>query len=277
MNGRTLMLLVMAIAIVAMMVIMVKNHDAPTTVSGPKILVASSQIAAGSFIHADKDLRWAEWPQSSITASYINPQTNHIEDFNGAVARHDIAPGEPITSSAVVRASEGGFMSAVLTPGKRAVSIAVNSISGNAGFVFPGDHVDLILTHRIPSGVLASETFMHDVRVLAVDQMLNNPENKAVIAKTITLEVSPKQAEMINVAISIGAISVSLRSLAQNQEKDGKPADDTVVGPDGKPSENYSTNLDVSHIMDEKSGEPAKVNVIHGNTSEQLNFQENRK
>ncbi|HEU5046753.1 MAG TPA: Flp pilus assembly protein CpaB [Rickettsiales bacterium] len=274
MNGRTLLLLVMAVAIAAVMVIMVNNRNAPTqTVSGPKILVAAQTIAAGSFIRADKDLQWAEWPQASVSPSYLTPQANRIEDFNGAVARHDIAAGEPITATAVVRVNEGGFMSAVLTPGMRAVSIAVNSISANAGFVFPGDHVDLILTHKIPDGVLASETFLKDLRVLAVDQMLNNPDNKAVIPKTLTLEVTPKQAEMINVAISIGTISVSLRSLATQKAPTAAGAPDAPHDAPG----NYSTNLDVSRLLDEKGSITTKVNVYHGSTNEQMNFQENSK
>lgn len=272
-------MLVLAIAVAALMVIMVKNRTAPVqAVSGPKILVASSSIPAGSFIRADKNLSWVEWPQSSISPAFIAEEAHKIEEFNGSVTRRDIVAGEPITSSSVARPSDGGFMSAVLTPGKRAVSIAVNSTSGNAGFVFPGDKVDLILTHKIPDGVLASETFLENLRVLAVDQMLNNPENKAVIAKTITLEVSPKEAEMINVAISIGTISVSLRSLAQDNDK--SKTDNSAAAGDIPPSGqtgNYSTNHDVSKLMDDRGSYTAKVSVYHGNTTEQLKFQEGSK
>lgn len=112
------------------------------------------------------------------------------------VARRAIQKGEPILKTVLVKSNEGGFMSAVLEPGKRAVSIAVDSTSGNAGFIFPGDKVDLILTHSVTNQSVqtrASETFVEDVRVLAVDQMLDNPENKAVLAKTVTLEVTPNR------------------------------------------------------------------------------------
>jgi len=216
---------------------------------------------------------------SNSSPEFITQENHKIEDYNGGVARRDIIAGEPVSSASIVTANEGGFMSAVLTPGKRAISIAVNSTSGNAGFIFPGDKVDLILTHKLAEGTLASETFVEDVRVLAIDQMLNNPDNKAVIAKTITLEVSPKQAEMINVAISIGSISVSLRSLAQGTN-DTKPkmdntseTDKTAV-PDS--TNNYSTNNDVSKLMGDKSS-GSKVSVYHGSANEQLDFHEGKK
>lgn len=306
MNGRTLILLVVAIVVAVVTVIIVKNHTGGS--DGPKILVATSDISAGSFIHADKDITWVDWPQASVSSSDITPDTHHIEEFNGAVARYPIAAGSPITTTTVVRATEGGFMSAVLSPGMRAVSIAVSATTGNAGFVFPGDKVDLLLTHRIigkdtNDTTLASETFIENVRVLAIDQMLDNPENKAMVAKTITLEVSPKQAEMINVATSLGSISVSLRSLAINKlatdtnvATPGKSGDKTPATatptaatpavtqpvqatpvPEVQQSENsnYSTDNDVSKLMGDKGAVHAKVSVYHGNTAEQLDFHGN--
>jgi pilus assembly protein CpaB len=240
-------------------------------------------------------------PQSGLSPSYITSDAHQIEEFNGAVARRSIAAGELITSADIMRSNEGGFMSAVLTPGMRAVSISVNLTSGNAGFVFPGDKVDLLLTHKIPSTIpndteLASETFIQNVRVLAIDQMLDNPENKAVVAKTITLEVTPKQAEMINVATNLGSISISLRSLATDSKgapvASDKPATGATVtpaaaatpipvtgatapaqqdhiSPGGIP---YSTDSDVSKLMGDKNSVRAKVSVYHGSTNEQVDF-----
>lgn len=282
MNGRTLILVVMAIAIAILMILMIKNRSSSTS-EGSKVLVATSPIPAGTFLRADKNMSWVDWPKKNLSPSFITTDAHKIEEFNGGVARRDIVAEEPLTAASIVKPNEGGFMSAVLTPGKRAISIAVNSTSGNAGFIFPGDKVDLILTHKMPDNVLASETFIEDLRVLAIDQMLNNPDNKAVIAKTITLEVTPKQAEMINVAISIGTISASLRSLAQSAP-DNKPANDNKSGNaasgqgDGTDAAepNFSTSLDVSKVMDRRSGSysGSKVSVYHGSaTAEQLNFQ----
>lgn len=184
-----------------------------------RVLIAQDTIPAGSFVRADSQLSWGDWPADQAKSPPYIAETGGItaDSFNGAVARRTIFAGEPITQSSVVKPGEGGFMSAVLGAGKRAVSIPVNATTGNAGFIFPGDSVDLILTHAIKRDDeegFASETFVQDVRVLAVDQMLDNPENKAVLAKTITLEVMPQQAEAINVALEMGKISLSLRSLA---------------------------------------------------------------
>lgn len=286
MNGRTIVLFVVAIMIAVAAIIIVKNRTG--SAAGVKVLVATGNIDMGTFVRADKQLGWVEW-QGEIAASFITSETYRIEDFNGAVARRPILAGEPVTAISVVRVSEGGFMSAVLAPGKRAVSIAVSPTSGNAGFVFPGDRIDLILTHRIPvqdgnRDVLASETFIRDARILAVDQMLSNPENVAVVAKTLTLEVTPKQAEMVNVAINLGSISVSLRSLAAKTDPAAADAEEQhaegalssvqqhpAPANDNQPSD-FSTNTDVSKLMGEKSAVRTKVNVIRGSTAEAIDF-----
>ena len=293
MNGRTLILLVIAIVVAVITVVVVRNHSG-TASNSPKILVATSDISAGAFIHADKDIGWVDWP-SNMSPAYLTQESHQIEEFNGAVARYPISAGVPITASAVVRPKEGGFMAAVLTPGLRAVSIPVSATTGNAGFVFPGDRVDLLLTHKIAGkeqgdSVLASETFIEDVRVLAIDQMLDNPENKAMVAKTITLEVSPKQAEMTNVAQSLGSISVSLRSLAADRMKSSaketaSPAAPVPGGPVSAAQSNnasatdstFSTDNDVSKLMGNKNSVRSKVNVFHGNTSEQIDFHQGNK
>lgn len=292
MSGRTLVLFLVSIMIAVAAVIVVKNRTSGN--QSVKVLVATSNIDMGSFVRADKQLGWVDW-QGDISPAFVTSEAYRIEDFNGAVARRPILVGEPVTAISVVRVNEGGFMSAVLAPGKRAVSIAVSPTSGNAGFVFPGDRVDLIVTHRIPvkdgnRDVLASETFIRDARILAVDQMLSNPENVAVVAKTLTIEVTPKQAEMVNVATNLGAISVSLRSLAAKDQQDPaqkeagaqehteqvseKPESSTTGSETVEtiPPSDFSTNTDVSKLMGEKSAVRTKVNVIRGSTAEAIDF-----
>lgn len=205
MPARSLAILILGIVIALGTAYSLKSRmSAPSAqVASTQILIASADIPAGSFVRADAQLALADWPEDNITASMLTSEAVQPGDFEGAVARRNISKGEPITGNTLVKSNEGGFMSAVLEPGKRAVSIAVDSTTGNAGFIFPGDHVDLILTHQVDvNGTVerASETFIEDARVLAVDQMLDNPENAPVLAKTVTLEVTPRQAEEINVA-----------------------------------------------------------------------------
>jgi pilus assembly protein CpaB len=247
-----------------------------------KVLVAAADIPAGSFVRADYHLSFADWPQGNITESMLTSQQVKQSDFEGAVARRPITKGEPITKNTLVKPGEGGFMSSVLDAGKRAVSIAVDSTTGNAGFIFPGDHVDLILTHSVDTSqqaVRASETFIEDVRVLAVDQSLTNTDNKAVLAKTVTLEVTPKQAEEINVAKDLGKISLSLRSLATAPsvtENTGDVSFDDVL----RNSENIPQNegisvtrdTDVSKIITQGGGANTRVRIIRGKEQEEIEF-----
>jgi len=264
-------------------------------------IVASTDIVAGQFVRSDSQLALADWPKESITDAMLTNANSKAEDFNGAVARRAFAKGEPILKNQLVRSTEGGFMAAVLDGGKRAVSIAVDSTSGNAGFIFPGDRVDLILTHAIARQTIqsrASETFIEDVRVLAVDQRLDNPENKAVLAKTVTLEVKTKQAEEINLAKDHGKISLSLRSLATSKKlpepiksesanpitanepeslddilraKGGAtPVVETMTIPDG-PSPNVTRDTEVSKLISPENAAGSQVTVIRG--SERTNVQ----
>ena len=251
-----------------------------------QVLVAASSIGAGQFVRSATHLTFANWPEENITEQMLTNQQVKLSDFDGAVARRDVAKGEPIQKAMLVKPNEGGFMAAVLDPGKRAVSLAVDSTSGNAGFIFPGDFVDLILTHSVQNGrspVRASETFIENVRVLAVDQMLTNPENKAVLAKTVTLEVSPKQAEEINVAKDLGKISLSLRSLANNHPDTApiETLDDVLnAASEGKlgtppalqPTANVTRDTEVSHIITSNGGANMRVRILRGNQHEDVEF-----
>lgn len=256
-----------------------------------KILIAKETITAGSFVQANSALAWGDWPAETVQPSYVTEETGDMQGFDGAVARRTIFAGEPVTLGAIAKPGEGGFMSAVLQPGHRAVSLPVNATTGNAGFIFPGDHVDLILTHTIQSmndQSFASETFAENVRVLAVDQLIDNPENKALLAKTVTLEVTPRQAEAINVALEMGKISLALRSLAADEQPaaagaaagEDMPAE-TANGmgldyfyPDSPAPRDYTRDSDISKLLGNEgiAGQPTRVRVIRGENSTELEF-----
>lgn len=264
------------------------HEAAPAAVT--QVLIATTDIAAGSFVRSDAQLALTDWPKNNITESMLTSDTTKPSDFNGAVARRALAKGEAITKNVLVKSSEGGFMSAVLEGGKRAVSIAVDSTTGNAGFIFPGDHVDLILTHLVNkqnSQLRASETFIENARVLAVDQMIDNPENKAMLAKTVTLEVTPKQAEEINLAKDLGKISLSLRSLANKKRDVAIPPvkatpetlDDILkenieeeAAAAMMPEENVTRDTEVSKIISPQDAAGNHVLLIRGNERTDLQF-----
>lgn len=304
MAKRSSIVLVIGVVIALATAMSLKSRMATKEQALPElsqIIVATTDIPAGSFVRGDSQIAMVDWPKANITDSMLTNQNSKPMDFNGAVARRAIQKGEPVLKNLLVKSNEGGFMSAVLDGGKRAVSIAVDSTTGNAGFIFPGDHVDLILTHVVNKQAVqtrASETFIEDARVLAVDQMIDNPENKAVLAKTVTLEVTPKQAEEINLAKDLGKISLSLRSLATKQKetepaaaaaaklpvvaKDPQTLDDILRAhdPDGdvpaptgnEPTANVTRDTEVSKIISPEDASGSQVTIIRGSERTSVQF-----
>lgn len=190
-----------------------------------QVLVARNDVSMGQIIKPD-DLRWQAWPEGTLSPNYAVEGRRPLSDFVGAVSRAPLSAGEPITEGRVVLPGSRGFMAAVLQPGMRAVSVPVTAISGISGFVFAGDKVDMILTHVVQPASQgdrdrqASETILRGVRVIAMDQRLDSkPGEPAQIAKTATLEVTPKQSEIITLAQEMGKLSLSLRSLQEPEEE----------------------------------------------------------
>ena len=153
------------------------------------------------------------------------PAPGGLAQLVGTVVRTPITAGQPITRGSLVFPGDRGFLAAALGPGMRAVTIPVSDLTGVAGFVFPGDRVDLMLTQQIPaqSGqpLKVSETIIRNLRVLATDQQPRqniDPAGNTVVSsfKMVTLEVTPSLAEKISVAQTIGTLSLSLRALADN-------------------------------------------------------------
>lgn len=272
---RSLIVLLVSCAVALGVAYKLRGSGDATPSGGPRVLVATADIAQGSFVQAEKSFQWQYWPKENIAEQFLVEGKFDAQKLSGAVARREILKGEPIVENALVKSTEGGFMSAVLSPGKRAVSVPVDETSGNAGFIFPGDKVDLIITHSIKrrevhDGVeeikqfLASETFIEDVRVLAVGQSVENPEQTAMLAKTVTLEVTKEQAEKINVAKSLGKISLSLRSLAKNQ------SDTSPAGNDGE--HHFTRESDVMGLLSPRQSSKKKVTVIRGEDREEVEF-----
>jgi len=205
------------------------GSQVPVVASATQVLVAKRNLALGQFVRAE-DLRWQPWPENNLSPSYIVQGRRTMEEFVGGVVRQPIVAGEPITEMRVVSPGNSGFLAAVLTPGYRAVSVPVTVTSVISGFVFPGDRVDIILSHTVQNqderDVRVSTTMLRDIRVLALDQkMAMQPGETSPGARTATLEVTPKQSEIIAVAAEMGKLSLSLRSLARvSPSKKREPA-----------------------------------------------------
>ncbi len=206
-----------------------ERRDAPAVASEPApvprkaVLVANADLAIGSFVQPDS-VRWQDWPDVATPESYLVRGTADETQLMGAVVRQPIMSGQPVTAAGVVKPGERGFLAAVLEPGMRAISVPVDEAAGNAGLVFPGDRVDLILTQTLsadgdPSGTRrVSETVLENLRVIAMGRRLGGSTEESAgsqQARTATLEASPQAAEKIALVAELGKLALSLRSLAQ--------------------------------------------------------------
>lgn len=217
----------------------------PVVIDGPEVLVATRALPVGTILDATA-LKFQPWPKEMVDgAYYLKAQTN-VQALQGTVVRNAITAGQPITQGALVKPGDRGFLAAALGPGMRAVTVPVSAQAAVAGFVFPGDRIDLVLTQTVTGGgegapLKVSETIMRNLRVLATDQRTDNlvgEDGKTQVRtfSNVTVEATPKIAEQIAVAQTLGSLSLSLRSLADNSaELEQAIASGAVKVPDGDP------------------------------------------
>jgi pilus assembly protein CpaB len=199
------------------------SAEAAAEPTGPRVLVAKRALTAGTIITADA-LGFQPWPEELVKDAYFIDGEADMNKLLGTVVRFPITAGEPVTQGSLVAPGDRGFLAAALGPGMRAVTVPVSAMTGVAGFVFPGDRVDLVLTQTVDGegpSLRAAETVIRNLRVLATDQTTETTtdENGKTVVKafrTVTLEVTPKIAEKVAVAQTIGTLSLALRSLADN-------------------------------------------------------------
>ncbi|RJY09049.1 Flp pilus assembly protein CpaB [Aurantiacibacter aquimixticola] len=198
--------------------------EAAEVQQGPKVLVAKRSLPVGTIITADA-VAYQLWPQELVQDAYFIDGEANMEQLLGTVVRNPMTAGEPVTQGSLVSPGDRGFLAAALGPGMRAVTVPVSARTGVAGFVFPGDRVDMVLTQTVSGGddnLQTSETILTNLRVLATDQSTEtttDEDGKTVVSefRTVTLEVTPRIAEKVAVAQTIGTISLALRSIADNQ------------------------------------------------------------
>ncbi len=193
-----------------------------------QVLVARSGIGVGERLSPDL-LEWQDWPAAVVRPEFITNEMapNAIEELGGAVARFVFFEGEPIREAKLAR-SDQGYLSAVIEPGKRAVSIKISAESGAGGFIVPNDRVDVVLTSKTEIGE-RSETILQNVKVLVIDSRFDrandnadapNEDEMAFSDETIAvLELDPEQAETIVNASEIGELALVLRSVADFGEQ----------------------------------------------------------
>ncbi|MBO9711346.1 Flp pilus assembly protein CpaB [Sphingomonas sp.] len=289
MDARKLILLVGALVVAAITAFMARSlmvgAPAPTANAAvqpqqaaqntTEVLVATKPLPIGTILDPES-MKFVPWPNEMIEGAYYKKGETDQKTLQGTVVRFAIPAGQPLTQGALVKPGDRGFLAAALSPGMRAVTFPVDTKSAVAGFVFPGDRVDLILTQDVPGGgdgppLHASETVLRNVRVLATDQRTDQQKDDKgnTIVNTysmVTIEATPKIAEQIAVMQDVGKLSLSLRSIADNQgELEEAIANGDVNVPDdpkaekamlaqasARPSagsQTYATGADVSRFQ----------------------------
>jgi pilus assembly protein CpaB len=237
--ARIIILLVALVAGIAAAVLVQRPSDAPAPVTKVEaaptvpVLVAAADIPVGNTVSAN-DLRWLDWPVASVPVGIVRkdetPEAEH--ELIGQIARYAILGAEPIRREKLIRTDGTGFLSAVLPAGMRAIAISTDSRGANTagGFILPNDRVDVIRTYKEDGGGgqanYISETILLNVRVLAIGQNVQERNGeKVVVGETATLELDPRQVEVVTEGQRTGTLSLALRSL-KDAAQAGRPTEE---------------------------------------------------
>lgn len=193
------------------------------------VLVTVADVPAASIVTASA-LGWQSWPEAGVNPKYIlrTQRPRAIDELANSATRQSLTAGEPVIETRLIKRQEGGALAVVLKEGRRAITIKADETLGMAGMLLPGDHVDILLTHKVSSGSggndgeissrgeqTVTEVIMRNVRILAVDTALRTAEKApatVAIPKTLTLDVTPQEAEVLFLSRTLGALSFTLRS-----------------------------------------------------------------
>lgn len=275
------------IGFVALMAPPAQQAAGPPVVAKTSILVAARPQRAGNLMTGEDIASVEVLPGQEPPGSFLDSVTARTA-LRGAMVRRSLAANEPILSRDVLNPGDRGFLAAVLGSGMRAVTVGVDPVSGTAGLIWPGDHVDLVLTQalddkdRPADRRLSGETVLSNLRVIAVDQQLaeggqSNGATAGNTARTVTIEASSFDAERIVVASRLGNISLVVRSAADNQAPSGTSAA-SAAGPEqagnAAPAEQPETAPiawagDVSPALRERNGgrNGVSIRLYHGPTT----------
>ena len=210
-----------------------------------EILVAKADIGMGQVV-SPNDVQWQIWPTVAASPNFIrrNARPDAIQQLSGAIARTPLVTGEPVREAKLIKADGSGFMAAILPSGMRAISTEISPETGAGGFILPNDHVDVILSRRDREAekqagvdVHTSETILSNVRVLAIDQTVEEKNGqRVVVGKIATLELSLPQAETLALSRQLGTLTLALRSLIDANA----PA---AQGDEGRPNKRRGINM----------------------------------
>lgn len=210
------------------------------TIDSTEVLVARTDMGLGQFA-TQSQFRWQSWPSEAVSPAFISRSANGdkvMQELSGSIVRSPISAGEPITAQKLIKAGQGGVLAAILPKGMRAVSTRIKEETAAGRMILPNDHVDVILIRRLQGKDrqenFVSDTMFRNVRILAIGQQIETKDGKKVeaTANTATLELTPRQAELLALANSMGEISLTLRSIADITADGTGPSGDNPLNKD---------------------------------------------
>jgi pilus assembly protein CpaB len=244
MNPARIIVLLIALLAGGVAAYLFYQPEAPAPVAeAPKadtvnVLVAATDIGMGVIV-TEKELQWMAWPTSAPTDNFITEKSKPtaIADLKGSIARFAFVRGEPIREAKLIKANGSGFMAAILPSGKRAISFEISPETGAGGFILPNDYVDVLLTQRLRntderrggSEAVRSAILLSDVRVLAIDQTVEEKDGqRVVVGKTATVELNPDETTRLSAARQTGTLSLALRSITDANKTNRESAEAEV-------------------------------------------------
>jgi pilus assembly protein CpaB len=204
-----------------------------------RIAVALADTSLGQRLSPEM-FKLVEWPADSVPkGAFADPQK-----LAGRVLKTNLLMGEPVSEAKLAPAGTLGGLSALIAEGKRAITVRVNDVIGVAGFALPGNYVDIIVStqRETPDGARAgtreqsiSKIVLERILVLAVAQEVSRDETKPKVVNAVTLEVTPEQAEKLDLARSVGTLSLALRNQIDPQPAATSGATKVTLLPDAAP------------------------------------------
>ena len=177
------------------------------------VVVATAPLRFGNTLLREH-VKVIEWPATAVPEGAFKTIEELINDEQPRVVLQPIEPNEPILLTKVTGPGQRATLSTVISEGMRAMTIRVNDVAGVAGFVLPGDRVDLLLTREVIENQPITDVLMQNVKVLGIDQKVQAPEEQqADVVKAVTIEVTVEQAQKITLAATVGELSLALRDV----------------------------------------------------------------
>ncbi|WP_395403653.1 Flp pilus assembly protein CpaB [Pseudoduganella sp. UC29_106] len=211
-NRRAFAMMGLAIVLGLAAVVLASRWLLRQTPGGARIVVAAADVNLGQRLAPDMG-RLADWPSASLPQGALRDPGQ----LNGRVLKTSVQRGEPLTEAKLAPAGTLGGLSALITEGRRAITVRVNDVVGVAGFALPGNFVDILVNTQADGegqgkDNAISKIVLERILVLAVAQEVSRDETKPRVVNAVTLEVTPEQAERLDLARSVGQLSLALRN-----------------------------------------------------------------